>query len=210
MAAFSGIANGSMILFTILLVSAIFFGRLFCSTICPAGAAGDYLGEVKTNKVKNGWFNGIKMIFWVPWMAGIISGIIVSGGIQGINFTYMTDSGISVASKGAYIIYLGVLFLVMIVNLLVGKRAFCHYGCWMAPFMIIGIKIRQLLKLPGLTLDANNSCISCSKCSKTCPMSLDVQGMVAEKKMTNTECILCGQCVKTCPKDTICYSFKRG
>ncbi len=210
MAAFSGIANGSMILFFGLLIGAIFFGRLFCSTVCPAGTAGDYLGEIKSNRVKNGKFNAIKMIFWVPWILGIISGIVVSGGINKIDLLFMTDSGISVASKAAYIIYLGVLFLVIIVNMTVGKRAFCHYGCWMAPFMIIGVKLRKLLKLPGLTLDANDSCISCSKCSKTCPMSLDVQEMVATEKMTNTECILCGQCVDTCPKNTISYAFKKG
>lgn len=204
-----GIITGSFIAFILLLLGAIFFGRLFCSTLCPAGAAGDFTAQARTRPVKNGWRNHIKWTIWLPWLAGITAGFITAGGIKEINPLFMTDSGISVDRAAGYIIYLGVLFLITTINLIWGKRAACHYICWMSPFMIIGMKIRQALRLPGLTLKANDSCISCGKCTKVCPMSLDVKDMVATNHMTHTECILCGQCKDTCPKDTISYAFKK-
>lgn len=209
--AFEGIVNASAITFVILLVGGIFLGRLFCSTICPAGTIGDYLSEVRTKSVKNGWYNAIKILIWIPWLMGIVAGVISVGGYKAIDVLFMTDGGISVNRPEAYIIYFFVTGLIVFMNLSIGKRAACHYICWMAPFMMIGMKIRQLFRLPGLTLDSKKgTCISCSKCNKACPMCLDVNGMVQDKKMTNTECILCGKCINICPKNTIEYSFKRG
>lgn len=209
-AAFQGVINGSLILFAALMIGSVFFGRLFCSTLCPAGTASDYLGQIVIRPSKNGRVNLTKWIIWVPWMAGIIGGFINSGGIKAIKPLFMTESGISVDQPVKYITYLGVMTLIVGLNMIVGKRAFCHYACWMAPFMILGIKIRNLLHLPGLTLRSKTSnCIKCGKCSTQCPMSLDVKQMVLEERMTESECILCGKCIEVCPKDVIDYRFAK-
>jgi ferredoxin-type protein NapH len=92
-----------------------------------------------------------------------------------------------------------------------GRRAGCHTICWMAPFMIIGRAIRNLLKWPALRLVADAaSCSDCQTCTRNCPMSLDVNGMVQRENMENGECILCGNCVDGCPKDAIRFSFSAG
>ena len=89
-----------------------------------------------------------------------------------------------------------------------GKRAFCHYICWMAPLMVIGTKVADFLKIPKLQLKLiQDSCINCKKCSEKCPMSLDVNDMVKNEKMKNAECILCGECIDACPKKVIKYSL---
>jgi polyferredoxin len=76
----------------------------------------------------------------------------------------------------------------------------------MAPFMVIGTKIKDFLKLPSLHLEADqNKCINCKQCSKKCPMSLEVNEMVQSGSMKNAECILCGECVDGCPKSAIRY-----
>lgn len=210
MGASKGIINGSMIVFGILLIGSVFFGRLFCSILCPVGAAGDFLCQVNDKQVKNGKMNLIKWFIWIPWLGGIITGVLSAGGIKEVNPLFMTESGISVDRPSAYIIYLGVLTLVTIINITIGKRASCHYLCWMAPFMIIGLYIRKFLRLPGLTLTAQKeTCVKCGKCNTVCPMSLDVRAMVQEEKMTHVECILCGQCMEKCPKKTLDFGFKR-
>jgi len=92
-----------------------------------------------------------------------------------------------------------------------GRRAFCHYGCWMAPFMIIGRKIRNLARWPALRLKVEaDLCVQCNLCSKNYPMSLDVERLVLAGAMEHNECILCGTCVDVCPKDAIRYSFSKG
>jgi len=81
----------------------------------------------------------------------------------------------------------------------------------MAPFMILGRKIRNLFRWLSLRLRADaDACIDCERCTRECPMSLDVHGMVRSAAMENSECILCGSCIDICPKDVIHYTFNSG
>ena len=92
-----------------------------------------------------------------------------------------------------------------------GRRAGCHYICWMAPFMIIGRWIRNKVKWPALRLVAEpEKCSACQSCTRGCPMSLDVHEMVQAADMEDAECILCGTCVDGCSKDAIRFSFSAG
>lgn len=113
------------------------------------------------------------------------------------------------AEPSAYYVYYAVIALILILSLAAGRRAFCHYACWMAPFMVLGAWIRDRLRWPGLRLHAQPSqCIHCQRCSKACTMSLDVHAMVQRGKMEDNECILCGLCVDTCPKSVIRYGWE--
>lgn len=205
-----GIISGCAIVFFTQFISGIFFGRAFCSYICPASGLQDFCSMAVNNNVKNGWRNFIKYIVWAVWMAIIVVIIVKADKPLIFDFFYKTESGVSIASLGNYIIYYGVVSLITIMALTIGKRAFCHYLCWMAPFIVLGQKLRRALRLPGLHLEADAEiCIHCNKCTKTCPMSLEVEEMVNQDKMSNSECILCGECIDACPKDLIKYEFGR-
>jgi polyferredoxin len=120
----------------------------------------------------------------------------------------MTEHGISAAGMSGLITYFFILALIAVLALLLGKRGMCHSICWMAPFMILGTKLKEHLPIPSLKLTADSSaCISCKQCSRKCPMSLEVQEMVSFNNMNNSECILCGECADTCPKKLIKLSF---
>ena len=98
--------------------------------------------------------------------------------------------------------------LFFVLALIVGRRAGCHTICWMAPFMILGRKLRNLVRWPALRLVAQpNRCTDCLTCSRECPMSLNVQRMVQRADMEDSECILCGTCVDGCNQDAIRFSF---
>jgi len=104
--------------------------------------------------------------------------------------------------------FIAIAGLIAVLALAVGKRAFCHTTCWMAPFMIIGRKIRNAVNWPSLQLVIDKEkCVNCKICNQKCPMSLAVESMVQQNSMENTECILCGSCVDNCPKQVIKYSF---
>ena len=80
----------------------------------------------------------------------------------------------------------------------------------MAPFMVIGTKIRNLLHLPGIhVVSEKEKCISCKKCDQKCPMGLNVVELVKNDRDFGTECIQCGACVDNCPKKALAYGFKR-
>ena len=121
----------------------------------------------------------------------------------------MTDHGISIAEIYDYVIYYGVILLILIPAVIFGKRTFCHYFCWMAPFMVTGTKIRKLLHLPGIHIvSEKEKCISCKKCNQKCPMGLNVVELVRNDCDFGTECIQCGACADNCPKKALSYGFK--
>lgn len=205
-AAAKGIINGSFIIFSLLFISSLVLGRGFCGWVCPAGGCQEALFLARDRKVKRG--NFIKWIIWIPWISAIVILAIRSGGYKQVDFFYRTTFGLSIANVYALIIYLIVLLLIVIPAMIFGKRSFCHHLCWMAPFMILGRKIANLLRLPSLRLIAKpQMCSNCHQCTEKCPMSLPVETMVERDKMENSECILCGMCVDRCRQDAIMYKF---
>ena len=208
--AIEGIITGSFIVFLTMLVTSIFFGRLFCGWICPAGGLQECAIIVKDKRAKGGKLNRIKYFIWAFWIIIIISISISVGGFKMVDFFYQTTYGISVANPYAFIIYYGVVFLIFGLSLFAGKRSFCHYVCWMAPFMVIGLRIRGILKIPYFHLAVEKEkCIDCKQCTKKCPMSLDVNENVKIDKIQNDECILCLECVDACPKKVISLKFDK-
>lgn len=207
-AGLEGIISGSFVVFIAMFVASLFFGRAFCGWICPAGSIMDCCTMASDKRAKGGRFNLIKYFIWVPWVITVILIFFTASGSKKVNFLYLTHYGISIAEPQAYIIYYFIVTLFVIITFASGRRAGCHYICWMAPFMIIGSKIKNKLKYPSLHLNADNEkCVNCKLCTKKCPMSLDVNEMVQNKKMNNPECILCGECVDTCSKEAIKYKF---
>lgn len=207
--AMKGIITGSFIVFTAMFILSLFFGRGFCGWLCPGGGLQECMILANDKKAKGGKLNWIKFAIWLPWVITIIS-LLAIGGIKEIDFFYHTNNGISVTNPFSYIIFYSVVFLIVIMSLTSGKRSFCHYVCWMAPFMILGTKIKQLFRYPSINLKADKSkCIGCKQCNKKCPMSLEVEAMVSKNSMINSECILCGECIDICPKSVIKYSKRR-
>ena len=210
-AGLEGIINGSFIVFALMLVGSVFFGRWFCAYLCPAGGLQEVMIHVNAKAPKQGWKNAIKYVIWTIWLAVVVFCYIKKGEIIRVDFFYMTEYGISVADIYGYIIYYGIILLIAVPALAGGKRTFCHYFCWMAPFMVIGAKTGQLLHLPGLHIAADSkSCSSCKACSKACPMSVDIAAEAKRGKCTDAECIQCGECVDVCPNKALKYSIKRG
>jgi len=200
-----GVIGGSALLFALLFISSLFFGRAWCSWLCPAGGLHEACNAVTTKKAKSGLGNTVRWVIWAGWLGFIIYLFIRAGQIVRIDPLYMTEGGVSFLSSPLIMfIYLGVVFLAFIMLLIWGNRAFCKYLCWMAPFMISGSKIRYAVKIPGVYLKPKKElCIECGKCSKNCPMDIDVQGMVKEENFNNSECIMCMNCADVCPKGAI-------
>ncbi len=213
----NGIVNGSLVMFGLMFVSALFLGRAWCGWVCPGGGMQEIVEPVNNRPVNGRRLNWIKWLIWIPWIALIIWLAARSGGWRSVDMLYNTQGGISVAGAPdrpiliAYIIYYIVIVLFIGLAVLVGRRAGCHTICWMAPFMVIGRWLRNLLAWPSLRLRADSAaCADCKKCTANCPMSLDVNAMVQAGRMENLECILCGTCVDNCARGAIHYSFSAG
>jgi polyferredoxin len=76
-------------------------------------------------------------------------------------------------------------------------RVFCKYLCPLGAFLGIVSKISNY----KIKRD-EETCIHCNKCTKACPVNIDVANL---KSVTSAECINCLECVTVCPtkKDTL-------
>ena len=204
-----GIVNGSFIVFTLLFLGALFFGRAHCGWACPGAGCQEAIFLARARKVTAGDF--IKWLIWVPWIGAITLLAARAGGYRKIDFLYMTTHGFSIGGVEGLVSYLIVLLLLIVLPAYtVGKRAFCHHLCWMAPFMITGRKIRNLGGWPSLQLRSYPAlCKNCHTCADNCPMSLPVEVMAAGTSMEHAECILCGTCVDGCRQGAIRYDWGR-
>jgi len=204
-----GIVTGGLILFILLFISSLFLGRLWCGWLCPGGGLQEIYFDINNKPVKIGKLNWLKyLMFPAIILIPLISAIRSAGGFTSIDLFYYTDHGISIARQGAYIIFFVQIAFFTVFALLGGKRSFCHYFCPIAVIMIAGRMIRNLIRWPALHLSADASrCTDCNKCSRDCPMGLDVSNMIRLERMENTECILCGVCVDICPKQAIHFEL---
>jgi polyferredoxin len=157
----------------------------------------------------------IKYIVFVLWIIFIILGPLLAGGYQSIQIYYPNppENQTLISFDGTVpiqlIFYFGIqIFIAVLFTLISGNRSFCNYGCPMGVLGILGTKIKNILKYPSLHLSVSeNKCVKCKKCSKSCPMSLNVQEMVALGNMINNDCILCGSCIDVCEKEVIKYAW---
>ena len=207
-AAFQHIINGSFIVFTLMFIFGMFFGRLWCGFFCPTGGMSECFARFSPKEPVQGWRNYLKYAIWLLWLSGVIVCHVLGKGEYTIQPFFMTDHGISVSNIYAYVIYYGIVILFLIPALVHGKRANCHYICWMAPFMIFGYKFGRFLHLPQLKIKAEASkCTGCGNCRKVCPMSVDIKSCVPNGEIRTAECILCGECVGVCKNDVLSYKI---
>jgi ferredoxin-type protein NapH len=211
-----GVVNASLIVFVSMFVGSLLVGRLWCGWACPAGGLQE-IASAANNRRTSPRINWIKWAIWIPWIGLIAFLAIRGGGYRRIDPFYNLEGGVTMAIPAGdggppwFLIYYIILTLFLSLPLAVGRRAACHTVCWMAPFMILGRRIRNFARWPSLRLRADAAkCIDCLRCTSECPMSLEVNGMVRAGDMENRECILCGTCADTCPKGVIDMPFSGG
>lgn len=196
----SKIFAGTMILFGITIVIAIIFRRSFCGLICPFGAIQEFFGKIGQKIFKRKFIVPSKIDKPLRYLKYIVlvvtvfyawktAGLWMSPFDPWSAYAHLPEGLASVWSESAVgLIILGI----TLVGSLLYDRFFCKYLCPMgALYGIIG-KIS-----PFKVVRSENACISCGKCSKVCPMNIDVQHVKAVK---SAECINCQTCVLNCPK----------
>ena len=210
--AYEGVVTGSFLVFGGMFTASLVLGRAFCGWACPAGGLQEACLVARDRRVNGRRLDWAKWAIWVPWVALIVAFAAMAGGLRRVDPTYQMQYGLSLSDPpiAAVMVFYIVAGLITVLAFAVGRRAFCHSACWMAPFMVLGTKLRNMFKWPALHLESDKArCIDCKACTAHCPMSLDVNGMVQRGSMQNAECILCGTCIDGCPKDVIRYAMRQ-
>jgi ferredoxin-type protein NapH len=206
MASFKGIINASFIAFVLMFLFSLFFGRAYCSWFCPGCGVQEIVSFFIKRKSKNSRALYVKYFIFSIWVGTIVIGYMING-FNKVDILYgMTD----VTFERKIILTFGAIMIIVPLTAIFGQFASCKYICWQVPFLIIGTKIRDYFRLPGLRLKADpGKCKSCGVCNTKCPMNLHVMENVKIKTMKEAECILCGNCIDSCKQKVIKYSISK-
>lgn len=207
---FSFYVLGTLMLFGVLL------GRFICGFLCPVGWFQQLIHKIPVKKLKipkNAdqklrLFKYLILILFVlafpafivdaygmgsPWFckwicpAGTLEGgiplVLANESLRmNLGFTFWWKMFLlAVAVAGSLFIY----------------RPFCKYICPLGAIYALF----NCFSLTRMELDPD-SCITCGKCVRSCPMQVDVL-----KNINSAECIRCGKCAEACPTGAIDLKF---
>ncbi len=191
--------ESSLVLMYIVFASALVLGPLFCGWICPFGSFQEALGRIgrRVLKKKYNRFIPLKYDRWLRYLRYLVlawvlvmtarSGQLIFAGADPYFALFQFWTG--EVAIGGYI----VLGITIVLSLFV-ERPFCKYAC---PYGAV-LGIFNLFRLVPLKRNSA-TCINCGKCSKVCPMNIQVAsaGIVRDH-----QCISCYQCTSddgACP-----------
>lgn len=196
----SKIFAGTLILFGITIVLALLFRRSFCGLICPFGAIQGFFAKIGQKILKKRFIMPEKIDRPLRYLKYIVllitifyawktAGLWMSPYDPWSAYGHLSEGVASVWKESAVGL---ILLIITIIGSLLYDRFFCKYLCPMGA--IYGILGKAS---PFKVVRNEDSCINCGKCSKVCPMNIDVQHSTEIK---NAECINCQTCVLSCPK----------
>lgn len=197
----SKIFAGTMILFAITLVIAVIFRRSFCGLICPFGAIQEFFAKMGQKIFRKKFIipKGIdKPLRYLKYIVLVITafyawktaGLWMAPYDPWSAYGHLPEGLQSVWSESAVGL---TLLIVTVIGSLLYDRFFCKYLCPAGALYAIVGKIS-----PFKVARNENACVNCGKCSRVCPMNIDVQHTVEVK---SAECINCQTCVLNCPKE---------
>ncbi len=176
------------ILSILILIITAFFGRYFCSYVCPIGAIQDFIGfKAKMKHPKFLFFLKYIILFSII-IGSYFSGKIIYQNVCPVEF---------LAGK---IPYYNLGFTILSIITLISifwKRFFCTTFCPYAALMNITqwlmLKISQG-KFPKSL--SPSKCVHCGICKSHCSLDIEVD---SKNPFDIVECIRCGECLDSCP-----------
>jgi polyferredoxin len=177
---------------------AIVVGRFFCGWICMLGFLQELFGKIGLKLFKKRLIIPVKFDKYLRFLKYILLFVIIfltwkTGEL--IIRPYDPFAAYAHIPAGLSIFQdmlwgLVILAVSLIASMFV-DRFFCKYLCPMGALLGIVNKI-SIFKIKR----DESTCIHCSKCTKICPVNIDVE-KIAEVK--SSECINCFECVTVCP-----------
>jgi ferredoxin len=199
-----------LISFLIILIFTFFFGRFYCSVICPLGILQNFINFFSFKNSKN-YKNFYKTRYTIAaivfaalfcgWVIGfkILDPYTNFGLIASSIFTPLHNLIIKSEQYEFTILTLTISlipFIILIFLVLFKRRFFCTAIC------PVGTVLGLFAKYGVFRLQIGEKCVTCGTCFKGCPAgSINLK----DKTIDNELCIRCLKCVAVCPKQAISF-----
>lgn len=173
---------------------AILAGAFACGWACPFGMVQDvcsYFGHFLIKKRLKVPRSLHKYLFYLRYILAILFAYLA---VYQIFYFYKYDARIIFFSVIAFntvkIAVLAILVFFLVASMYY-ERLFCNYVC---PY---GAKMGAMSLFRIFTIKRNQqTCIQCKKCSKICPMHIDV---ASKNQIRSMHCNNCFKCISHCP-----------
>ena len=194
------IVIGTFVLFGTTVVLAIAMRRSFCGQICAFGGLQEFIGKIgaklfKKRPVMPKTLDRVLRYLKYVVLAVTVAMAWITGELWITPYDPFNALGHLAAFNELLTSYL-IGFIVLVITLLgslVYDRFFCKYLCPAgALYGLIGKASPYAVRVDEST------CISCGKCSRACPMNIDVMN-AKNGRVTDIECINCNECITACP-----------
>ena len=184
-------------------------GRAICGWACPFGFLQDHINKIPSKKFKGfNWLRYLKYVilivfvfilpaFWLDEF-GYSDGpafckyICPAGTLEGGIFLTLLKPNLR-SMLGRLFVWKASILVSLLVLSVFFKRPFCRWlcplGAFYGPFNKISLKQISINK---------EACVKCGKCSKVCPMDLNVPD-----EINSNDCIRCFDCKSECPVKAI-------
>lgn len=190
---FLSYGNSALFVVLAILLFAFFFGRFYCSLLCPFGYLQDIIAFVSRRKAKI----EKNQPFLRYGIALICMGLLAAGSSLGMRVLGpLTNFGRILTQP----LHLGAVVFVLITVLVIWKgRFFCTSLC------PIGTVLGVCSKKPVCRMSVSDKCIKCGRCVSVCQAGcIEPQ----EKLLDNERCVRCLQCMDVCPVKAVGF-FKK-
>jgi NapH/MauN family ferredoxin-type protein len=204
---------GTLALFVVSVILAIVLRRSFCGWICPLGGLQEFFGLAGKKIVRKKFSIPAAADRYLRFLKYIVLLLILvmSWRTASLWFApYDPWAAYGHISEGLPAVWkeFTVGFIILIISF-VGSffydRFFCKYLCPMGACLGLVSLIS-----PFRIKREESVCINCNRCTKICPVNIEVSKI---RSVTSPECINCQECIGVCPKEGALvneYTFAKG
>lgn len=185
----------------ILVLYGLFFGRMFCSWICPLNIITDaaiWLNQKLDIKTTLGFSRNTR--YGILVLGLILSAIMGIAAFEAVSPISMLHRGIIYGIGGSWAVILGIFLF----DLTITKYGWCGHLCPLGAFYALVGKF-SLLKVKHQA----DKCTNCMKCFVVCPEE-HVLTIIGKSTgiIKSSECTNCARCIEVCEDDALHIIFQ--
>lgn len=190
---FPGVGLIAIICMLAPVVVSFFKGRFWCGNFCPRGSMNDIILSKISKKLrmpellKKQWF---KLLVLILLMGGFAVQIYFSWG--NINAVGM--------------VFVRMILITTVIAIILGTVYNQRTWCTICPMGTMASYVAGTKHVSSRIKHVNfktQACVDCKKCSRSCPMSIDVLKYKDAGKVTHPDCIKCEVCAYKCAKKAL-------